>query len=149
VYVRGLSLQTNEQSLRYADDDRGPSFHTHPVDDSCLLCSFASISFPLFICLSSPSPSLSVFLCSEYFAAHGTVLSASVIRDSSSGLSKGYGFVTLADVSEALRVRQTLHHTDLDGAKISVFECKPGGREANNNSSSNRDRSPPRRMPFY
>jgi heterogeneous nuclear ribonucleoprotein A1/A3 len=38
---------------------------------------------------------------SDLFARFGDVLNARIVRDGSSGMSKGYGFVTMSALSEA------------------------------------------------
>lgn len=47
------------------------------------------------------SPETTEAEISELFARFGQVLDARIVRDASSGMSKGYGFVTMSAVSEA------------------------------------------------
>jgi len=58
------------------------------------------------------------------FEAHGKVVSAKVITDRQSGRSKGYGFVEMAEESEASNAIQALNGKDLDGRNIVVSEAK-------------------------
>lgn len=59
----------------------------------------------------------------EIFLAFGTPLSATVVVDSASGRSKGYGFVEMAD-GEAQRAIEALNRSHLDGRTIWVNEAR-------------------------
>jgi RNA recognition motif-containing protein len=61
----------------------------------------------------------------DFFAAVGTVVSASVIMDKFSGKSKGFGFVEMATPEEAERATQQLNGQSLDGRAIAVSEARP------------------------
>ncbi len=74
----------------------------------------------------------------EIFSAHGTVDSARVITDRFTGRSRGFGFVEMADESEAQAAIDSLNGTELDGRTLTVNEARPqekrsegggGGRE--------------------
>ena len=62
------------------------------------------------------------------FAAHGTVDSAQVIEDRSTGQSKGFGFVEMGSDAEAQTAISALNGQDHDGRALTVNEAKP--REA-------------------
>ncbi len=69
----------------------------------------------------------------ELFAPHGTVGSANVITDRSTGQSKGFGFVEMGSSQEAQAAVAALNGTDVGGRAIKVDEAKPrpaggGGR---------------------
>lgn len=69
----------------------------------------------------------------QLFAGHGTVDSASVISDRSTGQSKGFGFVEMSSNTEAEAAIAALDGKDLGGRAIKVNEAKPrpaggGGR---------------------
>ena len=70
----------------------------------------------------------------DLFARHGEVSKASLIADSYSGRSRGFGFVEMPNDSEALAAIESLNGTDLDGRKIVVNEARPkterAGRES-------------------
>jgi RNA recognition motif-containing protein len=59
------------------------------------------------------------------FAQFGTVDSADVIMDRSSGRSKGFGFVEMSDASEAKAAIDGLNGKDLDGRSMNVNEARP------------------------
>ncbi len=62
------------------------------------------------------------------FAAHGTVDTAQVIEDRSTGQSKGFGFVEMGSDAEAQTAISALNGQDHDGRALTVNEAKP--REA-------------------
>ena len=59
------------------------------------------------------------------FAQFGTVDSADVIMDRTSGRSKGFGFVEMSDASEAKAAIEGLNGKDLDGRNLNVNEARP------------------------
>jgi cold-inducible RNA-binding protein len=61
----------------------------------------------------------------DFFAAVGTVTSASVIVDRDSGRSKGFGFVEMTNDDEAKAAIDQLNGKDLDGRAIAVSEARP------------------------
>lgn len=61
----------------------------------------------------------------EAFEAFGTVTSANLIMDKFSGRSKGFGFVEMADNSEADAAIKGLNGTDLQGRNLTVNQAKP------------------------
>ncbi|MBX4199285.1 RNA-binding protein [Candidatus Saccharibacteria bacterium] len=70
----------------------------------------------------------------EVFAAHGTVASATVVRDRDSGRSKGFGFVEFEKDEEGKAAEKALNGSDLGGRSISVAEARPKeDRPARNN----------------
>ena len=58
------------------------------------------------------------------FAGYGEVLEAKVIQDRDTGRSRGFGFVTLADPSEARRAIQELDGSTHGGRTINVKEAQ-------------------------
>ena len=68
---------------------------------------------------------MTLFKLEELFSAHGTVESARVITDRSTGRSKGFGFVEMSSQSEAEAAMESLNQTDLEGRTITVNEAKP------------------------
>jgi len=58
-------------------------------------------------------------------SAHGTVLSAEVISDRSTGRSKGFGFVEMDSESEAQAAIAALNGQDQGGRALTVNEAKP------------------------
>ena len=61
----------------------------------------------------------------ELFSAHGSVESAHVITDRTTGRSKGFGFVEMSSQSEAEEAIEKLNQTDMEGRSITVNEAKP------------------------
>lgn len=61
----------------------------------------------------------------DFFAAVGTVVSASVIMDRETNRSKGFGFVEMSTEEEAKAAVEQLNGKDLDGRAIVVSEARP------------------------
>jgi len=61
----------------------------------------------------------------QMFSAHGTVDSAQVIEDRSTGQSKGFGFVEMGSDAEAQAAITALNGQDRDGRALTVNEAKP------------------------
>jgi len=59
------------------------------------------------------------------FGAFGDVTSASVIIDKFSNQSKGFGFVEMADNSDADTAIKALNDTPMNGRNIKVNQAKP------------------------
>jgi RNA recognition motif-containing protein len=59
------------------------------------------------------------------FAEYGEVTSVNVITDKFSGQSKGFGFVEMAENSEADAAIKALNDTALGGRNIRVNQAKP------------------------
>lgn len=61
----------------------------------------------------------------EFFAKSGTVLSANVVTDQSTGRSRGFGFVEMATAEEAQKAVTELNGRELDGRRLNVDIAKP------------------------
>ncbi len=61
----------------------------------------------------------------QMFESHGTVQSATVINDRSTGQSKGFGFVEMGSSEEASAAIAALDGKDVGGRSIKVNEAKP------------------------
>lgn len=61
----------------------------------------------------------------DAFAAHGTVASATVVRDRDTGRSKGFGFVEFENDEEGKAAQSAMNGSDLGGRNISVDEARP------------------------
>jgi RNA recognition motif-containing protein len=59
------------------------------------------------------------------FGPFGTVDSADVIMDRSTGRSKGFGFVEMSNDAEAKAAITGLNGKDLDGRSMNVNEARP------------------------
>jgi RNA recognition motif-containing protein len=78
----------------------------------------------------------------QSFAAHGEVVSASVIADKFTGRSRGFGFVEMAKEDEGRAAIAALNGMDLKGRSLNVNEARPrnegsrgGGRMAGSRNS--------------
>lgn len=61
----------------------------------------------------------------EIFAAHGTVASATVVKDRDTGRSKGFGFVEFENDDEGKAAESALHNSEIGGRTITVNEARP------------------------
>jgi cold-inducible RNA-binding protein len=61
----------------------------------------------------------------DFFTAQGKVVSAVVIKDRDSGQSKGFGFVEMAEDSEADNAIKEFNGKELSGRSIMVNEARP------------------------
>ncbi len=61
----------------------------------------------------------------QLFAPHGTIESAQVIEDRSTGRSKGFGFVEMSSDAEAQAAISALDGQDQGGRALKVNEAKP------------------------
>src|SRR5712671_5313548 len=61
----------------------------------------------------------------DMFAAHGTVLEASLPTDRDSGRPRGFGFVTMSTPEEAEAAINALNGKDVDGRALTVNVAKP------------------------
>ena len=61
----------------------------------------------------------------QLFTPHGTVQSAEVINDRTTGLSKGFGFVEMDSDKEAQAAIAALDGKDHSGRTLTVSEAKP------------------------
>ena len=59
------------------------------------------------------------------FARFGQVAEARVIADRDTGRSRGFGFVEMADDSEARAAMEQLNGSDLQGRTLTVNEARP------------------------
>ena len=60
----------------------------------------------------------------EVFARHGEVEEARVMKDDRSGVSRGFGFVTMESAEGATKAREALHGTKLEGNDLIVDAAK-------------------------
>ena len=61
----------------------------------------------------------------QLFSATGTVVSAQVIMDRSSGRSKGFGFVEMNSDEEAQAAITALNGKEIEGRPLTVNEARP------------------------
>jgi RNA recognition motif-containing protein len=64
------------------------------------------------------------------FSQFGEVSSASIIMDSMSGQSKGFGFVEMPENSEADEAIKALNESALNGRNIKVNQARPRGERS-------------------
>jgi len=60
----------------------------------------------------------------KLFAEHGKVVSAAIARDKKSGISRGFGFVEMANRHEGEQAIAALNETDFNGQKLHVNEAR-------------------------
>ncbi|KAF8734998.1 hypothetical protein AX14_002956 [Amanita brunnescens Koide BX004] len=70
-----------------------------------------------------------IMILLQAFSEHGSVLDSIVMRDRDTGRSRGFGFVTFSNSSEADAAIRSLHEQELDGRRIKVnlANAKPSG----------------------
>lgn len=61
----------------------------------------------------------------DAFAAHGTVASATVVRDRETGRSKGFGFVEFESDDEGKAAQNAMNGSEMGGRTISVDMARP------------------------
>jgi len=59
------------------------------------------------------------------FEAHGAVEKITLVTDRDTGRSRGFGFVEMANASEADKAIATLNGSDLGGRTLTINEAKP------------------------
>jgi len=79
----------------------------------------------------------------ELFAPFGKLVSVSVVKDKFSGVSKGFGFVEMAEKAEAEAAITALHRTPLKGQSMDITEARP--REQRKGGHGSRGRGVRRR----
>src|SRR6188768_1484856 len=60
----------------------------------------------------------------QAFAGSGEVTDAHVVTDRETGRSRGFGFITMADESQAQAAIQAMNGADLDGRPLRVNEAE-------------------------
>ncbi len=61
----------------------------------------------------------------DAFAAHGTVVEATLMLDRMSGRSRGFAFVTMGTPEEAQKAIEAMHGSQLDGRPLTVNIARP------------------------
>jgi len=61
----------------------------------------------------------------ETFSKAGTVESATIITDRTSGRSKGFGFVEMSSGEEAKKAIEMFNGKEIDGRNVTVNEARP------------------------
>jgi RNA recognition motif-containing protein len=82
----------------------------------------------------------------DTFAAHGTVVEATLMMDRATGRARGFGFVTMSTPEEAQKAIEALNGASLDGRNLTVNIAKPreerpaGGRGYGGGGGGGRNR---------
>ena len=74
----------------------------------------------------------------EFFEAYGTVTSARVIMDRSTGQSKGFGFVEMPERDQALTAIEQANGQDFMGRPLRVNESRPRPKQDDGPRRDNR-----------
>jgi cold-inducible RNA-binding protein len=61
----------------------------------------------------------------DAFAAHGTVVEATLMMDRMSGRSRGFAFVTMGTPEEAQKAIEAMNGSQLDGRPLTVNIARP------------------------
>jgi len=61
----------------------------------------------------------------DAFAAHGTVVEATLMMDRMTGRPRGFGFVTMGSPEEAQKAIDAMHGKPLDGRNLTVNIARP------------------------
>jgi RNA recognition motif-containing protein len=83
----------------------------------------------------------------SWFSAHGTIESATVVTDRTTGRSRGFGFVEMANNTEADAAIAALNGSSAGGRPLTVNEARPktdrpgggGGRGGRGGGGGNED----------
>ena len=75
----------------------------------------------------------------DLFAPYGAVTSAKVIMDRTTGRSRGFGFVEMAQDAEAESAMQKLEGKEVEGRLISVKVARPKSDNSNSSFGGNRN----------
>lgn len=59
------------------------------------------------------------------FATHGEVSSSKIIKDHTTGYSRGFGFIDMPNDLEAQNAIERINDTVVDGRNVSVKEARP------------------------
>jgi cold-inducible RNA-binding protein len=81
----------------------------------------------------------------QHFAQAGTVESAQVMTDRTTGRSRGFGFVEMSSDSEAKKAVEDLNGKDLQGRNLNIDEARertPGPPRGGGGGGFSRDRGP-------
>jgi RNA recognition motif-containing protein len=77
----------------------------------------------------------------DAFSQYGTVTSARIVTDKTSGRSRGFGFVEMANDTEASAAINGMNGKALDGRELAVSEAKPKAPGEARGGYSQRSRS--------
>jgi RNA recognition motif-containing protein len=61
----------------------------------------------------------------QLFAPLGAVESVRLIRDQTTGQSRGFGFVEMTDAAQGRAACETLNQQEVDGRRLTVNEARP------------------------
>ena len=65
------------------------------------------------------------------FATHGQVNSSRIIKDHSTGFSRGFGFVNMPNDQEAQNAMDKINGAIVNGRSVSVTEARPRSERGN------------------
>jgi RNA recognition motif-containing protein len=85
----------------------------------------------------------------QAFGEFGQVASASIIKDQSSGHSKGFGFVEMPAAEEAQAAISGLNGREVKGRKLNVNEARPRTEDRRGGGGGGAGRRPGGSRPRY
>jgi RNA recognition motif-containing protein len=80
----------------------------------------------------------------DAFAAHGTVVEATLMMDRMTGRPRGFGFVTMGSPEEAQKAIEGLHGKAVDGRNLTVNIARPKEERAPGGGGGGGGRGPRR-----
>ena len=83
------------------------------------------------------SPSVTIEQLNDLFAEIGEVTSVAIITDRDTGKSKGFGFVEMADATNASEAINQLNGYTLEDLSIVVNEARPPKQKSNSRPPRN------------
>ena len=78
----------------------------------------------------------------EAFSGFGNIVSAVVIKDRSSGRSKGFGFVEFAQEADAKKAMDAMNGKELSGRALKIDEAREPRERERRSGGYGRDRRP-------
>ncbi len=74
----------------------------------------------------------------QLFSKHGAVSSVQLVRDHTTGRSRGFAFVEMPDAQQGQAACQALDQQEFEGRRLTVNEAKPQERRGGGGFGGNR-----------
>ncbi|KAI0127609.1 hypothetical protein BJ170DRAFT_380744 [Xylariales sp. AK1849] len=112
--VSGAASQETESTERPTDEQPTQVEHTEPASKK------ARVEANRSLFVRALGPNVTDESLTEFFSNHYPVKHATVVKDKATKLSRGYGFVTFTDASDAVEAKEKLHGQKLDGRPVNI-----------------------------